>query len=177
MPVRTAALQSLCPDTRARVTAALSALHVPVTPASSPPSPGDVDIPIIVLGNGLNPDGSVHPNLENRLNLALEEASLRPNAPIVVTGGPTTHGFVEAQAMRDWLINHGVSEERLLVEGQAQSTVDNARFTRTLLPHAESITIVTSANQVDSIGRRNTLIMEVFEDDSGGLEQENQRCS
>lgn len=67
---------------------------------------------------------------------------------MVVTGGPITHGFVEAQAMLDWLINHGVSEERILVEVQAQSVVDNARFTRTLLRHTESVTVVTSANHI-----------------------------
>ena len=83
--------------------AALTALHGEV----ALPETASARAPIVVLGNGLNPDGSLHPNLENRLLAATELAKRRPGAPIVVSGGPLVGGYVEAHAMRDWAGGRG----------------------------------------------------------------------
>lgn len=141
---RQAALAALDQLRRAQVTAALAALHGDV----APPETVSAQAPIVVLGNGLNPDGSVHPNLKNRLAAAAQLAKQRPDAPIVVSGGPLVGGYVEAHAMRDWLAEQGVAEERILVEDRSFSTVSNARFTRALLPEATEVIVVTSRDHV-----------------------------
>lgn len=141
---RQAALAALEQPQRAQVTAALTALHGEV----APPETASARAPIVVLGNGLNPDGSLHPNLENRLLAATELAKRRPGAPIVVSGGLLVGGYVEAHAMRDWLVEEGVAEGRILVEDRSFSTVSNARFTRELLPEATDVIVVTSRDHV-----------------------------
>lgn len=141
---RQAALAALDQLRRAQVTAALAALHGDV----APPETVSAQAPIVVLGNGLNPDGSVHPNLKNRLAAAAQLAKQRPDAPIVVSGGPLVGGYVEAHAMRDWLAEQGVAEERILVEDRSFFTVSNARFTRALLPEATEVIVVTSRDHV-----------------------------
>lgn len=102
----------------------------------------------MVLGNGLNTDGTVHPNLRNRLAAAKSLADARPTAPVVVSGGATPDGFVEAEVMRDWLVDNGVSAGRILVEDRANSTVTNARYSRELLPDAGAVIVVTSENHI-----------------------------
>ncbi|HHU67363.1 YdcF family protein [Corynebacterium sp.] len=141
---REAALQALSPERRTLVTAALQALHSDITPASAAPA----GAPIAVLGNGLNTDGSVHPNLAHRLEAARELAAAHPTAPIVVSGGPTPDGHVEAHAMRDWLTSQGLPDGRIIVEDRANSTVTNARYSRQLLPGATSVIVVTSENHL-----------------------------
>lgn len=141
---RDAALRALTPGRHAQVSAALNAVHSPVRPPSSVPA----DSPIVVLGNGLGTGGTVHPNLLNRLVAARELADSRPGAPVVVSGGATPDGFVEAEVMRDWLVDNGVSAGRIIVEGRADSTVTNARYSRELLPDAGAVIVVTSENHV-----------------------------
>lgn len=97
---RRAAVAALDEPRRAQATAALAALHGEV----APPETASAQAPIVVLGNGLNPDGSVHPNLENRLATATKLAEQRPEAQLVVSGGPLKGGHVESHVMRDWLV-------------------------------------------------------------------------
>ena len=141
---RDAALNALSPDRRAQVQAALNALHSPVRQPSTVPA----DAPIVVLGNGLGTDGAVHPNLLNRLVAARDLALARPTATVVVSGGATPDGFVEAEVMRDWLVDNGVSAGRILVEDRANSTVTNARYSRELLPDTGAVIVVTSENHI-----------------------------
>lgn len=141
---RDTALAALEPERHAEVTAGLAALHSEVTP------PGAVGqtAPIVVLGNGLNDDGSVSPNLTNRLQAARELSERRPEAPVVVSGGPTGHGHVESHAMRDWLLAQGVAEHRIIVENNSYSTVSNARLSRETLPESDAVIVVTSQDHV-----------------------------
>lgn len=141
---RDAALGALSPERHAVVSAGLQALHAEVPP----PDLADPGTPIVVLGNGLNDDGSVAPNLANRLTAAEELATERPQAPVVVSGGADGNGHVEAHAMRDWLIGRGMPAERILLEDQASSTVDNARLSRQVLPEAQGAIVATSADHV-----------------------------
>lgn len=141
---RDAATAALTPERRAEVTAGLAALHSAVAP---PESVGP-ETPIVVLGNGLGPNGEVRPNLENRLQAALQLSRERPDAPVVVSGGPVGNGHNEAHAMRDWLLEHGVAEDRILVEDRSYSTVSNALHSRAVLPEAGSVIVVTSADHV-----------------------------
>jgi uncharacterized SAM-binding protein YcdF (DUF218 family) len=81
---------------------------------------------IVILGYGLLPDGSVRPELVDRLRAGLIAAVASPASPIIVTGGNPQNGTTEADAMARWLIGRGVPAERVLLDRDARTTVENA---------------------------------------------------
>lgn len=124
--------------------AAVGTLPNPL-PAIAGPQTG-----IAVLGYGLLPDGSLRPELVNRLTAAWLQALAAPMSPIVVSGGNPTNGVTEASAMAGWLIGRGIPASRILVEDRATSTVQNALFSSKLLHDAgaTSAIVVTSPNHI-----------------------------
>lgn len=102
---------------------------------------------IVILGYGLNPDGSMQPILQNRVMTGRSIAQLFPQAPIIVTGGNPQNGVTEAAQMRRLLILSGVPANRIIVEDRANSTVQNARFSVPLAQQvgATGIILVTSS--------------------------------
>ncbi|SUD48065.1 DUF218 domain [Nocardia otitidiscaviarum] len=107
---------------------------------------------IVVLGYGLLPDGSMRPELINRLHAGYVSAVLSPAAPVIVTGGNPRNGVPEAAAMAEWLIARGIPPQRIHVETQANSTVQNAAFSAKVMAAIGATTaiLITSA---DHIGR------------------------
>nr|WP_245721873.1 YdcF family protein [Nocardia crassostreae] len=124
--------------------AAIGTLPNPI-PALAGPGTG-----IVVLGYGLLPDGSMRPELINRLQAAWLQAVASPLSPIVVTGGNPQNGITEAAAMQSWLIGRGIPATRVLAEHRAGSTVGNALNSTALLRDAgaTSAIIVTSPNHI-----------------------------
>lgn len=112
--------------------------------------PVDDSLCIVVMGFGLNADGSIRPELENRLEVALSFATQYPNAYVLVTGGQTgaVDGVTEAGQMAAWLQNKGMSKSRIIQETQSLSTTANAVNSYKLLtrayPQVDSIALVTS---------------------------------
>ncbi|MFW0784274.1 YdcF family protein [Gordonia sp. CPCC 206044] len=88
---------------------------------------------IVVLGAALNRDGSMKPVLVTRLLAALSLARTFPTAGLITTGGLPRGGRTEAQAMRTWLIAHGVAGNRVATENRSRSTAENARNTAAML--------------------------------------------
>ncbi|MBF6226486.1 YdcF family protein [Nocardia abscessus] len=126
------------------IRAAVGTLPNPL-PALAGPQTG-----IVVLGYGLLPDGALRPELVNRLTAAWLQSIAAPLSPIVVTGGNPQNGITEAEAMRDWLVGHGVPPTRIHAESRAGSTVQNALFSTRLLRDvgATSAILVTSPNHI-----------------------------
>jgi len=112
--------------------------------------PQDDSLCIVVMGFGLNADGSIRPELRNRLNVALRFAQKYPSAYVLVTGGQTgaVDGITEAGQMADWLQKQGISKSRIIRETQSLSTTANAVNSYKLLtrayPQVDSIAVVTS---------------------------------
>lgn len=112
--------------------------------------PEDDSLCIVVMGFGLNEDGSIRPELENRLVVALTSALKYPNAWVLVTGGQTgsLDGVTEAGQMAAWLQQKGLEEHRIIRENQSLSTTANAVNSYKLLtgyyPQVDSIAVVTS---------------------------------
>ena len=76
--------------------------------------------------------------LQDRLDEALAYLEDHPDMTVVVSGGqgpdePTT----EAQAMADYLVEHGVEEEQILLEDRSHNTAQNLRYSRALLERGE----------------------------------------
>ena len=110
----------------------------------------DDSLCIVVFGYGLNRDGSMKPELFDRLNVALQAARQYPNAYIAVTGGETSgvKGISEAAVMAIWLMNNDICEERIILEKKSLSTTENAKYTCALLnrkyPQVKQLAVVTS---------------------------------
>ncbi len=80
---------------------------------------------VIVLGCGLN-GSEVSDTLRERLNSCIEYSKENPDAVIVVSGGQGfTEEVTEAYAMKKYLIDNGVSEEKILEEPASSSTYEN----------------------------------------------------
>ena len=120
--------------------------------------PQDDSLCIVVFGYGLGADGSIQPELEDRLYVALNAARQYPNAYVAVTGGQTSEvaGVTEGGQMAAWLRAQGVAESRLIVEDQALSTTQNAANTYKLLtsayPQVKTLAVVTSDYHVACAG-------------------------
>ncbi|MFI6573280.1 YdcF family protein [Nocardia fluminea] len=105
---------------------------------------------IVVLGYGLLPDGTMRPELGNRLHAALIQALMSPASPVIVTGGNPRNGVTEAQVMADWLNIRGVARQRLHAETEAGSTAQNAEFSARMM-QALGVTeavLITSADHM-----------------------------
>jgi uncharacterized SAM-binding protein YcdF (DUF218 family) len=105
---------------------------------------------IVVCGYGLQPDGSLRPELVNRLIAAWLQAIASPFSPVVVTGGNPQNGITEAEAMRAWLVGKGLPANRINLETRAGSTVQNALFSTRMLRDlgANSAVVVSSPNHI-----------------------------
>ena len=84
----------------------------------------------IILGAKVN--GEVPSlSLRYRLDAALRYADEYPHVKFILSGGqgPGEH-ITEAEAMKRFLLDHGIKEERLLLEQQSTSTYENILFSK-----------------------------------------------
>lgn len=128
--------------------------------------PQDDSLCVVVFGYGLGADGSIQPELEDRLYVALNAARQYPDAYVAVTGGQTSEvaGVTEGGQMAAWLWAQGVAESRLIVEDQALSTTQNAANTYKLLtsayPQVKTLAVVTSDYHVACAG----VLLQIWSD-------------
>lgn len=128
--------------------------------------PQDDSLCVVVFGYGLGADGSIQPELEDRLYVALNAARQYPDAYVAVTGGQTSEvaGVTEGGQMAAWLRAQGVAESRLIVEDQALSTAQNAANTYKLLtsayPQVKTLAVVTSDYHVACAG----VLLQIWSD-------------
>ena len=112
--------------------------------------PGDGSLCIVIMGYGLNPDGSMKEELVDRLVVGLSSALKYPNARIMVTGGATSDvkGVTEAGQMARWLMDRGIESGRISQESRSLSTLQNVRRVYEILirdyPQISDVAIVTS---------------------------------
>lgn len=84
--------------------------------------------------------------LAARLDAAIEYLRNNPKTRVIVTGGK---GFgeeiTEAECMRTYLLENGIEDDRILLEDQSTSTVENIRFARKFFdPKEDRIVVVTN---------------------------------
>ena len=113
--------------------------------------PRDDSLCLVVLGFQLNPDGTIRPELEERLKVALAASRQYPRAYIVCTGGGTAANdpqATEAGRMVEWLERSGVDSDRLLQEDRSLTTAQNAALTFRLLaeraPQVTQLAVISS---------------------------------
>lgn len=124
----------------------------PSAHAEPPAAAKDFSKPaIVILGYGLNDNGTMRTILRRRVLTGLAVAQFFPQSPVIVTGGNPRNGRTEAGQMRNMLVLLGFPDNRILVEDRANSTVQNARFAVPLAQQAgtSGIILVTSTTHQD----------------------------
>ena len=119
--------------------------------------PQDDSLCIVVMGFRLEPNGDMKPELLQRLQAALNSAEKYPQALIICTGGSTAQNVpvTEAEAMKAWLMEQGIPENRIVAETRAASSLENARYTYQTLrenyPRVNTLALVTSEYHIPRI--------------------------
>lgn len=107
--------------------------------------PNDESLCLLVPGFQLNEDGSMQPELIERLKLAKRCALQYPKARLLLSGGPTSVfygvnagkvGPAEADVMAEWLISNGVDAQRIMRENKSMTTSENAMLSADILKNA-----------------------------------------
>lgn len=85
---------------------------------------------LIVLGNRLNDDGSISAVMKKRLDMALRLDELFKPDIIIVSGGIANEKAQESEAskMREYLLNNGISFNKIIMEDKSLSTKQNAEY-------------------------------------------------
>lgn len=100
------------------------------------------DLPIVVLGCKIKED-KPGKTLKLRLDAAFEYLAAHPKAVCVVCGG-RYGGFTQAEVMKKYLENKGISPSRILSDDKSSTTYENIKNARKLLPSAIDIYIATN---------------------------------
>ena len=92
---------------------------------------------VIVLGCGLNSDGTPAPTLKIRLDGCIDYFEKNPDSYIVVTGGYSRFNNVtEGSAMKKYLVENGIPADIILTDEKAENTKENFRYSLELLEQA-----------------------------------------
>lgn len=104
---------------------------------------------IIVLGAILKKNNIISEILEKRLDKVLEIIDNLDEYIIIVSGGTTNNSTLsEAEAMEEYLINHGVLPKYIMKESYSLNTFQNVVMCASLLRshkfHDENLVVITS---------------------------------
>jgi vancomycin permeability regulator SanA len=87
---------------------------------------GNADVGL-VLGSKVQSDGTPSPRLRARLDRTLDCYRAGYFPTIIASGGVGREGFDEAAVMRDYLVNHGVPSDHVIVDSGGITTFASAR--------------------------------------------------
>ena len=117
--------------------------------------PNDDTMALTVLGFELNDDGTMQDELIGRLTVALACAEQYPNAYVICTGGGTAKNnpdVTEGGLMGEWMLEHGLDKDRLIIEDQSHTTAENASNSYDILlkdyPQVNSVVLISSSYHI-----------------------------
>ena len=111
---------------------------------SAVPEPG-ADY-MIVLGAQWKPEGPSDV-LRRRLDKAVEYLNANSDTIVIVSGGQGSNEPIsEAAGMRQYLVNAGISDERILMEDASTSTQENLAFSSRLLDKENDRVVIVTNN-------------------------------
>lgn len=110
---------------------------------------------IIVLGAPADADGNPTPAQLARVTEAVHEYERGVAPRLILSGGATHHGFVEAQVMARAAEAEGVPASSLFIEPEARDTIQNACYSvRIMKAHGwQSAEVVSSASRLARAGQ------------------------
>lgn len=105
---------------------------------------------LIILGAGLNGE-QLSLILSERMQKGLNYLEEHPKVKVVLSGGQGQGEKIsEAEGMRRFLVEHDIADERILIEDQATSTMENFRFSHEILvrqpgfQNSERVAVITN---------------------------------
>lgn len=109
---------------------------------------------IIVLGSPANSDGNPTPEQLSRVTEGVHEYERGAAPRLILTGGATHKGFVEAKVMARSAQAQGIPESSIFIEPDARDTIQNACYSlRIMKAHGwNSAEVVSSASHVPRVG-------------------------
>ncbi len=117
--------------------------------------------PAIVLGCKVN-DKTPSEMLENRIAAAYKYLSANENAVAIASGGKgDDENISEAEAIRNSLVEKGISAERIILEDKSTSTAENMLFSKRIMDKNslgnEAVIITSEFHQLRStlLAKRN----------------------
>lgn len=123
----------------------LAGLGVLVYAEKHPFPVSDDSAAIVVLGAQVYANGQLSPQLELRMEAALEEYHRLPRIIITCGGQGDDEPAPEGDLMRQWLLEKGVPENMVFSDGTSANTMQNLKNARRFLPEGETrITVITS---------------------------------
>ena len=106
---------------------------------------------LVVLGNRMNDDASLSVEMLKRLDKTIEVESNYDK--ILCCGGIANKiaGVAEADEMKKYLILHGISENKIIIENRSDTTKENAKFAKAILDElgVKEITLLSSQYHLD----------------------------
>ena len=112
---------------------------------ANPPAVREDSEAVIVLGCQVYADGRLSPQLELRLQAALDTYRSHPRLIVAAGGRGESEPGPEGQIMREWLIAQGVPENDVIAECESANTRQNLLNARALLPEGvKRVTVITS---------------------------------
>ena len=99
----------------------------------------------VVLGNKVEKDGVPSNRLKSRLDKALELYEKGYFDYIIVSGGAGEEGFDEAEVMKNYLMDKGISSEYIILDPQGYNSYMTAQNTKAIMNKMDfnSVTIIT----------------------------------
>ncbi len=109
---------------------------------------------IIVLGSPADRDGNPTPLQLSRVTEAVREYERGVAPRLILTGGTTRKGYVEAEVMARTARAEGIPDSAIFVEGQALDTIHNACYSvRIMKNHGwHSAEVVSTASHLPRAG-------------------------
>ena len=103
---------------------------------------------VIVLGSGVNSEGTPSLISNERADAALAFLESHPDSAVITSGGLYSNDRPkEAEALKNYLVDHGIAEDRICLERESTSTAENLRYSSELI-EAEGlnrdVTVITS---------------------------------
>ncbi|MFD2208292.1 YdcF family protein [Virgibacillus halophilus] len=131
--------------------------HIQMKRTASQPPPKQVGY-VLILGAKVN--GTVmSKSLLYRAAAALRYLQENPASKAIASGGMGKgEDVTEAQAIASYLVNHGIDEERILLEKESTSTSENLLFSKQLYPIKEAVIVSNdfhlfrATSEADKIG-------------------------
>lgn len=88
---------------------------------------------LVILGAGLN-GKELSLALQSRVEKGLEYLKRNPDISVVVSGGQGLgEEITEAEAMKKYLVDRGIKEDRIIKEEKSTSTMENFKYTKEIL--------------------------------------------
>lgn len=99
----------------------------------------------VVLGNKVESDGKPSKRLQGRLDRAVELYFENWYNYIIVSGGFGKEGFDEAAVMKEYLVEKGIPEQKILPDSDGYNSIMTAKNTRDIMEkmNFDSVTIIT----------------------------------